>query len=86
MGFLGSYPSIVPHMMESYPSIQTPILVLHGEYDTFVAMSNSKRLSELLPNSEFAVIPDAAHYSWEDSTEVYLQHILDWTDKVESGR
>ncbi len=49
-------------------------------------MSNSKRLSELLPNSEFAVIPDAAHYSWEDSTEVYLQHIVDWADKVESGR
>ena len=86
VGFLGSYPSIVPRMMESYPSIQTPVLVLHGEHDTFVAMSNSKRLSELLPNSEFAVIPDAAHYSWEDSTEVYLQHILDWTDKVESGR
>lgn len=86
VGFLGSYPGIVPRMMESYPSIQTPVLVLHGEHDTFVAMSNSKRLSELLPNSEFAVIPDAAHYSWEDSTEVYLQHILDWTDKVESGR
>lgn len=86
VGFLGSYPSIVPRMMESYPSIQTPVLVLHGEHDTFVAMSNSKRLSELIPNSEFAVIPDAAHYSWEDSTEVYLQHILDWTDKVESGR
>ena len=86
VGFLGSYPSIVPRMMESYPSIQTPVLVLHGEHDTFVAMSNSKRLSELLPNSEFAVIPDAAHYSWEDSTEVYLQHILDLTDKVESGR
>jgi pimeloyl-ACP methyl ester carboxylesterase len=86
VGFLGSYPGILPRMMESYPSIQTPVLVLHGEHDTFVAMSNSKRLSELLPNSEFAVIPEAAHYSWEDSTEVYLQHILDWTDKVESGR
>lgn len=86
VGFLASYPGIVPRMMESYPSIQTPVLVLHGEHGTFVAMSNSKRLSELLPNSEFAVIPDAAHYSWEDNTEVYLQHVLDWTDKVESGR
>lgn len=67
-------------------AIQTPVLVLHGEHDTFVAMSNSKRLSEMLPNSEFAVIADAAHYSWEDSTDVCLQHILDWTDKVESGK
>jgi len=86
VGFLGSYPGIVPRMMESYPSIQTPVLVLHGEHDTFVAMSNSTRLNALLPHSEFAVIPEAAHYSWEDSTEVYLQHILDWTEKVDSGR
>lgn len=86
VGFLASYPGIVPRMMQSYPSIQTPTLVLHGEHDTFVAMSNSKRLSEQLPNSEFAVIPNAAHYSWEDDTETYLQHILDWTDKVESGK
>ena len=85
VGFLGSYPGIVPSMMESYPSIRTPVLVLHGEHDTFVAMSNSRRLRELLANSEFAVIPDAAHYSWEDSTEIYLEHILDWTAKVESA-
>lgn len=85
VGFLGSYPAIVPSMMEAYPTIPTPVLVLHDEHDTFVAMSNSQRLSEMLPHSEFAVIPDAAHYSWEDNTEVYLRHILDWADKVESG-
>jgi pimeloyl-ACP methyl ester carboxylesterase len=85
VGFLQSYPSSVPRLMAAYPSITTPVLVLHGEYDTFVAMSNSKRLSELLPNSAFAVIPDAAHYSWEDNVEAYLQHVLDWTAKVESG-
>lgn len=84
VGFLGSYPESLPRMMEAYPSIRTPILVLHGDHDTFVAMSNSQRLSEMLPNSEFAVIPDAAHYSWEDNTEVYLQHILDWAGKAES--
>jgi pimeloyl-ACP methyl ester carboxylesterase len=84
VGFLGSYPGIVPSMMQSYPTIQTPSLVLHGEFDTFVAMSNSKHLADLLPNSEFAVIPDSAHYSWEDNTEDYLQHILDWTAKLES--
>lgn len=84
LGFLGSYPGIVPTMMQSYPTIQTPTLVLHGEFDTFVDMSNSKQLADLLPNSEFAVIPDSAHYSWEDNSEAYLQHILDWTAKLES--
>ena len=86
VGFLGSYSQALPSMMEAYPSTQTPIKVLHGEHDTFVPMSNSQRLSDMLPNSEFTVIPDAAPYSWEDNTEVYLQHILDWIDRVESGR
>ncbi len=85
VGFLASYPAIVPSMMEADPSIETPFLVLHGEHDTFVAMSNSERLSEMLANSEFAVIPDAAHYAWEDNTEVYLQHILDWIDRFDAG-
>lgn len=84
-GFLASYPAVVPHMMQTYPSIATPTLVLHGEHDTFVAMSNSTRLDAMLPNSRFAVIPDAAHYSWEDSTEAYLQHILEWTAAAESS-
>lgn len=86
IGFLSSYPAILPSMMKSYASIQTPFLVLHGEYDTFIAMSNSEHLSEMLPNSEFAVIPNAAHYSWEDGTEEYLQHILNWVERFESGR
>lgn len=66
-------------------SIDTPILVLHGERDTFVDVSNSERLHAMLPNSEFATIPDAGHYAWEDNAEPYLDHILRWIDRAEKA-
>ncbi len=50
-------------------TIETPVLVLHGERDTFVGIGNSRRLSETLSNSEFHVIPEAAHYAWVDNSE-----------------
>ncbi|MGJ3237076.1 MAG: alpha/beta fold hydrolase [Anaerolineae bacterium] len=85
IGFLGSYSNETPQLAQVVPSIKTPILVLHGEKDTFVAMSNSQKLHELLPNSEFGIIEGAGHYSYEDNAEEYLAHVLRWIDKTEAS-
>jgi pimeloyl-ACP methyl ester carboxylesterase len=84
IGFLASYPNETPQLANDVKRIETPILVLHGEKDTFVAMSNSQRLHELLPNSEFGVIQGAGHYSYEDNAEQYLAHVLRWVEKAET--
>ena len=60
------------------------MLVLQGELDTFVGIGNSRRLADALPNSEFDVIPEAGHYSWEDNPEPYLAHVLRWIEKAEA--
>ncbi len=83
--FLGSYPNETPLLAKDVPSIETPILVLHGEYDTFVDVSNSRRLHELLPNSEFDLIEGAGHYSYEDNAEQYLAHVLRWIARAEAS-
>jgi len=67
VGFLGSYPTETPSLERDVTRIEAPVQVLHGEFDTFVSVSNSRRLADLLPNSRFAVIPGAAHYAWEDN-------------------
>ena len=84
-GFIASYPVEMPKLTEVVGTIETPVLVLHGELDTFVGMGNSRRLAAALPNSEFAIIAEAGHYSWEDNPEPYLAHVLRWIDKVESS-
>jgi pimeloyl-ACP methyl ester carboxylesterase len=84
-GFLASYPDETPALEQIAPSIETPVLVLHGERDTFVGIGNSRRLSEALPNSEFHVVPDAGHYAWEDNPEPYLALVLRWIDRAEAN-
>ncbi|MEM1040796.1 MAG: alpha/beta hydrolase [Pseudomonadota bacterium] len=84
VGFLGSYPNETPSLQDDVRKIETPIQVLHGEFDTFVSVSNSKRLADLLPNSRFALIKGAAHYAWEDAAEDYLAHVLTFVAEVEA--
>lgn len=81
--FLGSYADETPQLAKDVPSIETPILVLHGEHDTFVSASNSWRLHKLLPYSEFDLIEGAGHYAWEDNAEEYIAHVLCWIDFAE---
>ena len=83
-GFLASYPDEMPVLTRVVGTIDTPVLVLHGERDTFVGIGNSQRLAEALPNSEFHVIPEAGHYAWEDNPEPYLAHVLSWIDQAEA--
>ena len=47
LGFIGSYPEETPELEKVAGSIDTPVLVLHGEKDAFVGMGNSRRLSDL---------------------------------------
>lgn len=85
IGFLASYPEETPKLAKVAGTINTPVLVLHGELDTFVGMGNSRRLADTLPNSEFVIIPEAGHYSWEDNPEPYLAHVLRWIDRAEAN-
>ncbi len=66
-----------PRLKRDVARIDAPVQVLHGEFDTFVSVSNSQRLADLLPNSRFAVIPGAAHYAWEDNPSDYLDKGLE---------
>lgn len=83
VGFLASYPNETPRLQDDALKIKTPVQVLHGEFDTFVSEFNSRRLADILPNSQFALIPGAAHYAWEDASEDYLARVLVFIAKIE---
>lgn len=84
VGFLGSYPIETPALERDVARIKAPVQVLHGEFDTFVSVSNSQRLAQLLPNSRFAIISGAAHYAWEDNSSEYLDRVLRFINEVEA--
>lgn len=83
VGYLASYPDETPRLQDDALKIKTPVQVLHGEFDTFVSEFNSRRLADILPNSQFALIPGAAHYAWEDASEDYLTRVLTFIADVE---
>ncbi|WP_019956104.1 alpha/beta fold hydrolase [Yoonia vestfoldensis] len=83
VGYLASYPDETPRLQDDALKIKTPVQVLHGEFDTFVSEFNSRRLADLLPNSQFAMIPGAGHYAWEDAAEDYLARVLTFIGDVE---
>ncbi len=85
VGFLGSYPTETPALARDVLRIEAPVQVLHGEFDTFVSVTNSQRLADLLPNSRFAVIPGAAHCAWEDNPSDYLDKVLSFIAEVEAA-
>ena len=42
-------------------NVQTPTLVLFGEYDSVVPAANAELLAEQLPNSTVEILPDSGH-------------------------
>ena len=85
-GFIGSYPLETPRTSKDAQSIQTPVLVLHGQYATFIAADNSQRLARLLPKGTFKFVPEAAHFSYEDIAPAYMKAALDHIAAVEDKR
>lgn len=77
--YLTGYKTETHRLAEVAPGIETPVLVMHGERDTLIALTHSTRLAEVLANSEFTVVPEAGHFAWEDNAPFYLEQTLAWT-------
>jgi pimeloyl-ACP methyl ester carboxylesterase len=43
------------------PGLQTPALVMAGDYDRIIPCDHSRRLARLLPRAEFHLFPDTGH-------------------------
>lgn len=60
------------------PRVKHPVLVLTGRYDDIAPPEEIIRVQSLLPNSIYAIIPDAAHESYLDNPEVVNAEILEF--------
>jgi proline iminopeptidase len=50
--------------------VNVPVLVLHGAND-LQSEAASRQYSDVFPNSQFAVIPDATHFSFDEQPEAF---------------
>jgi pimeloyl-ACP methyl ester carboxylesterase len=54
-------------------AVANPVLIVGGQYDFFIAVSNQLKLYQAMPNSRLVLLPDAGHASFFQYPELFLQ-------------
>ena len=67
---------------EALSGIKVPALILVGEHDALTPPSASQDMHSKIPNSEFHLIPNAAHMSNLESPEEFNKQILNFLGRL----
>ena len=54
-------------------TVTNPVLIVGGQYDFFIAVSNELKLYQAMPNARLLLLPDAGHASFFQYPELFLQ-------------
>lgn len=63
--------------------INMPAMVIVGERDSITPPDVAQSMHQRIPNSEFHVIPDAAHVTNLENPEVFNEHLTMFLEKLE---
>jgi 3-oxoadipate enol-lactonase len=66
----------------SLPKINVPTLILVGDQDPVTPPAASQAMQKAIPGSELHVIPQAAHLSNLENTEVFNSHLLAFLKRI----
>jgi pimeloyl-ACP methyl ester carboxylesterase len=66
--------------------IRQPVLILHGRQDRMVPVERAEELRRGLPNAELKILDPAGHQVHSEQFEVVLPLVLQFIERVESGR
>jgi len=62
-------------------AVGAPVLVLHGA-DDLQSKAASRQYAEVFPNAQFAVLPDAGHFSFVEQPQAFAQIVGDFLAEV----
>ena len=63
---------------ERLRDIQQPTLVISGEDDTIVPVSDSERVASAIDNSSFMIITQSGHLPHEEQPKVFVHTVSEW--------
>jgi len=64
--------------------IDVPTLVVHGDADRVVPISNGRSIASRIPNAELVVLPGAGHYPYLEAPELFAEAVRAFLARVES--
>lgn len=71
-----------PNYIDRIPEIQQPVLVITGDSDAVVPVTDSQQLDAELPNSELVILPSCGHVPQEECPELFEEAVTMWLSKV----
>lgn len=75
--FVRLYPKALEVLRDRLADIKTPVLVITGQHDPFVPVSNGQYVVERVPDSHLEIV-NSGHLVWEDAAEAYVGFVLNW--------
>ncbi|MDY3695755.1 MAG: alpha/beta hydrolase [Proteus mirabilis] len=78
--FVRLYPKALEVLRDRLMDIKTPVLVITGQHDPFVPVSNGQYVVERVPVSHLEIV-NSGHLVWEDAAEAYAGFVLNWVKK-----
>ncbi len=71
-----------PDYIMRIPEIQQPVLVVSGDSDAIVPVSDSQTLHSELPNSELVILPSCGHVPQEECPDIFEEAVGEWLSQT----
>lgn len=71
-----------PDYITRIPEIQQPVLVVSGDSDAIVPVSDSQTLHSELPNSELVILPSCGHVPQEECPDIFEEAVGEWLSQT----
>jgi pimeloyl-ACP methyl ester carboxylesterase len=63
-------------------SITVPSLFVAGEKDKIGSPKGMRRLADLAPKGEFAIIPGCGHYTWAEAPDLFWSEVMPFLKRI----
>ncbi len=71
--------------LQDVHTISCPTLVLHGDQDRLVSVSNAQQLAQHIPSAQLTVLPDCGHQLFTDQPERGADTVLQFIRSVDGS-
>jgi pimeloyl-ACP methyl ester carboxylesterase len=86
-GFAAQLGAVLEHdALERLGGLRSPTLVIHGDQDRLVPLSEGERLAASIPGAQLLRFPGGTHGFFADQAEAFNQAVLDWVGQIEEER
>ena len=82
-GYLQIWGADTPDYITQIPEIQQPVLVISGDSDAIIPVSDSQKLHSELPNSELVILPSCGHVPQEECPDIFERAVSAWLSQLE---